>query len=979
MSLRPWFWLGVALLLLGGSGCSRPFWRTQADFDAYNLLLEKMADARWNVPRLTLESDPRARIYDPYDLDFEPLPPDDAAANRYMHWVDGMRGYQSWHRFGQQMTVENPQWLAQFDLKSEDFEVDWIDPEEGDDKKNRRPHIVPTLNNLTLEQALELANINSREYQLQLENTYISALALTFARFQFNVRYLGLNGLQPTSALSYITQPSTLDTLNYNKRFGVSQLLPSGGQWIAEIANNTLWLFSTPGQTESASVLTYSLVQPLLAGGGRKVVLENLTLTERQLLYNMRVLARFRKIFFANGVGFDGQSGGFLGLMQQTQQVENLRSNLREFRLQIEKLRAINTNPNQTVQEKLAVWPEGLVIPADLADHLSYDAANRILEWRGTFTLEDEEALIALSDDAAFQRVILKIAGRYRLEILTKDLAQVLTTAATVQNNLRSAEASLLDNIDDYKLFMGLPTDFQITLDRSMLKPFELIDPRLNRLEDRLLQTVKTRFADGAELTQPQLERIILVLQSLGDALDREGLELVKQDLQRELENRPKRLKSLPTEADRQQVLKNIERDRILFQRNQEQLEFLGVVLTELQKLLRSTELPLTLPENEPLPELDPAEYSNLIEYNKLDQMPMPTQGEALDMLTSVRENYMQVLQGLKVIQVGSRTELITLQDFDMTLEDCVAIAVENRLDLMNARAQVMDARRNLEVVANKMEGVLNVVTRGDIRNSGGTDPFDFRADESTFQFGVQFTAPLDQVLVRNNYRAALINYQQVRRAYMQLEDTIKRDVRFEWRQLQLNKANFETARQNIRFAAIQYDVTNETAYQPSNSGEVNLPQPGGRVAARGGNTGLDLLNALNGILNAQNNLIGFWVTYERNRINIYKDMDIMEIDERGLWLDPAYQPQPPATTVPPDTSEPADVIPPAPAVDRGRDTGLSGSDQAFDEAVEKALLLSDPDGTDAAGGADRVGVSRLTEREVRRPVPRRRIFSAVE
>src|SRR5690348_9357181 len=83
--LRPSLWLGLALLSLCGSGCSRPFWRTQADFDAYNLLLEKMADARWNVPRLTLEADPRARIFDPYDPDFEPLPPDDASANRYMH------------------------------------------------------------------------------------------------------------------------------------------------------------------------------------------------------------------------------------------------------------------------------------------------------------------------------------------------------------------------------------------------------------------------------------------------------------------------------------------------------------------------------------------------------------------------------------------------------------------------------------------------------------------------------------------------------------------------------------------------------------------------------------------------------------------------------------------------------------------------------------------------------------------------------
>jgi len=71
----------LALSFLSIGGCSRPFWRSQADFDAYNLLFEKTADPRWDIPRVTLESDPRSRIFDAYDPDFEPLPPDDPFAN----------------------------------------------------------------------------------------------------------------------------------------------------------------------------------------------------------------------------------------------------------------------------------------------------------------------------------------------------------------------------------------------------------------------------------------------------------------------------------------------------------------------------------------------------------------------------------------------------------------------------------------------------------------------------------------------------------------------------------------------------------------------------------------------------------------------------------------------------------------------------------------------------------------------------------
>jgi hypothetical protein len=57
-----------------------------------------------------------------------------------------------------------------------------------------------------------------------------------------------------------------------------------------------------------------------------------------------------------------------------------------------------------------------------------------------------------------------------------------------------------------------------------------------------------------------------------------------------------------------------------------------------------------------------------------------------------------------------------------------------------------------------------------------------------------------------------------------------------------------------------------------------------------GSSTGLNLNNALNALLTAQNALIQYWASYERNRINIYRDMDIMQIDERGLWIDPVYQ-----------------------------------------------------------------------------------------
>ncbi len=57
---------------------------------------------------------------------------------------------------------------------------------------------LPQLKNLTLWQAVELSLIHSRDYQTQLELMYQAALAVTFQRFQFGVRYLGTTGNEPT-------------------------------------------------------------------------------------------------------------------------------------------------------------------------------------------------------------------------------------------------------------------------------------------------------------------------------------------------------------------------------------------------------------------------------------------------------------------------------------------------------------------------------------------------------------------------------------------------------------------------------------------------------------------------------------------------------------------------------------------------------------------------------------------------------------
>jgi hypothetical protein len=186
-----------------------------------------------------------------------------------------------------------------------------------------------------------------------------------------------------------------------------------------------------------------------------------------------------------------------------------------------------------------------------------------------------------------------------------------------------------------------------------------------------------------------------------------------------------------------------------------------------------------------------------------------------------------------------------------------------------------------VEISGNALLSSLDLVVEGDIRNSGRTDLLDFRADRSDLRFGLRFTAPLDQIQERNNYRATQIFYQRARRNYMAAEDAVKQSIRSEWRSLEVLRRNLETSRQAVRIAALQLDSAVE---------EANAP-----VEGEGGGRGLGqqaqaLLRALSDVLSAQNSLLDIYISYERQRLNIHRDMGKMEIGPDGLWYDSFYQ-----------------------------------------------------------------------------------------
>jgi outer membrane protein TolC len=163
-------------------------------------------------------------------------------------------------------------------------------------------------NLLTLPKALEMAVNHSRDYQLQRETLYLSALSLTGERHKF--------ALKPTNAnldLSRNRSSSNINTTESDASLTLSKALKTGGKLTATLAND-LTLFFNGGGPKIPDI-TLALTQPLLKDAGAKFAEELLTQSERDLVYAIRTFSRYQKTFLVDRIA------EYLQLLQKKDEV----------------------------------------------------------------------------------------------------------------------------------------------------------------------------------------------------------------------------------------------------------------------------------------------------------------------------------------------------------------------------------------------------------------------------------------------------------------------------------------------------------------------------------------------------------------------------------------------------------------------------------------------------------------------------------
>ena len=144
---------------------------------------------------------------------------------------------------------------------------------------------------LTLDQALDYAIKNSREYQSEKEKLYLTALTLTGERHNFRPNLFGRTRAD-YSRLSDGERQGSVGT-----DLGVNQALVTGGSLGLTIANDLLRYFTGDPRRSATSVLSLNIAQPLLRGAGSQIAAERLTQSNRNVVYAVRDFTHFQNSF----------------------------------------------------------------------------------------------------------------------------------------------------------------------------------------------------------------------------------------------------------------------------------------------------------------------------------------------------------------------------------------------------------------------------------------------------------------------------------------------------------------------------------------------------------------------------------------------------------------------------------------------------------------------------------------------------------
>jgi outer membrane protein TolC len=188
---------------------------------------------------------------------------------------------------------------------------------------------VEELTELSLEDCLEIAAENQRDYQTRKESLYLSALDVTLERWRLG----WIPDAGADAALAGMGDEAV--SSSGSTSLSLSRVLGNGAELVGEIGLSVFKDLLSGDGWGATSNLGLLFTQPLMRGGGKLVTYEPLTQAERDLVYEVRSFERFRRELAVD------IAARLLRLLQAVNTIENEEGNyerVREIRMRNEAL-----------------------------------------------------------------------------------------------------------------------------------------------------------------------------------------------------------------------------------------------------------------------------------------------------------------------------------------------------------------------------------------------------------------------------------------------------------------------------------------------------------------------------------------------------------------------------------------------------------------------------------------------------------------
>lgn len=204
--------------------------------------------------------------------------------------------------------------------------------------------------------------------------------------------------------------------------------------------------------------------------------------------------------------------------------------------------------------------------------------------------------------------------------------------------------------------------------------------------------------------------------------------------------------------------------------------------------------------------------------------------------------------------------------------DEAIRTAFSNRLDFVTYRDRVEDAQRHLLVAEDALRAEFTIggsARVGEAASSSmgaeGKSHTDFEMKNASGGATVKLDLPFERTAERNSYRNALIALEQAVRTYQEQEDSLKRTIRQDLRDLSQTEENLR-----IQFLAVDLArrrVRNQDLLLESGRAEMT-----------------DVLDAQAALVSAQNSLYSAITSYRRNELRLQADMGLLEVSVDGTW-----------------------------------------------------------------------------------------------